>query len=108
MALSLNVGTIVQHEMAHKQIFEHYHIKSYIHVATFNQMLKGYFAYTQPILEQNQTMPEQAVIQNNLNEIVGYNVQSIVGTMISLFFLFFMFKEVDKDDYYKANTLRQM
>lgn len=94
MLFAVNFGYLLQHESAHIAIYEDYGIESKMHY-TFNPGVPAYVQATNAT-HYFRNCNETCRMLQTQNEIVGYNVITLVGTIFFLFYLYVMFKHIDE------------
>lgn len=75
------VSSVMQHEEVHKEIFKDYGIESEVEYTLFSGIFTGSMAHTSAYFNNSQC-PLTCKQAHEYNEIVGYNVSSII---LSLF-----------------------
>ena len=93
--VGITIGFTLQHEQAHIRIYEEYHIPSKMHFQ-WNLITPAYVQATNGSIAQENCNDTCTAAQIN-NEIVGYNVETIVVAMFGIFFLYLMYQEIDKE-----------
>ena len=91
--LTAVIGTGLQHESAHQEIWKDYDIDSELH---FFLDIDTPFYVKANATQYFENCNETCRALQAQNEIAGYNVLSIVATILSIFALYFIFKEIDK------------
>ena len=93
-----NIVDTQQHEEIHKAIYEDYGINATIKYTYFS--LDGRMGVTTAYYKDGQC-PDLCKFSNELNEIVNYNVTSVVNTalLVVMLYLFIQFLIAFKDEY---------
>jgi hypothetical protein len=87
---------VMQHENVHKLIYDNYNGNATIKYYFISGFWTSKFGETIP--QNNTGCTELCILANEQNEIVGYNVESVIEALFLMTFLFILYSEIDKTD----------
>lgn len=101
-----NLMMIEEHEEVHAQIYDDYGI-AYKKVNNLNPLngnpitylITGKAGYVQAIGNNTDNCNEFCKLAHNNNEVVGYNVSSVIGTMFLILMFFVFYRFIMTDDF---------
>jgi hypothetical protein len=91
--IGIFVSNTMQHEKVHKAIYEDYGINADIHYTWLSGLFSGRLGYTQAYITNN-TCPNECMLANEYNEIIGYNVSTLVTAICGAMILWLFVTEV--------------
>ena len=95
---AVDMAIVQSHEEAHQNILNDYGIKNHIELNYNPLSNKSYLGRT---IADNKTLyrincNDSCILQNNFNEIVGYNVESLIFAIFIIHILYISYNEFNK------------
>jgi len=94
MFIPVMIGSTLQHEAAHVQIYKGYGVPSEMHWR-FNLISPAYVSPTNGTIAYERCNETCRALQAE-NEIAGYNAMNIWGSIFAVIFLYMIYTEIDK------------